>query len=226
MGSVFSSSKNDLKGVETDWQKYLGQWYEQARIPSFFENEWDKDSMAQYRWDPENKTIEVTNSKINALGLKEYAYATARIASYEKGLLFVSFVPSIEGKYIVIDHDTNYEWSIVAGSGRDYLWLLTRSSGLSMDVWNHLMKVAKKHGFDLSKIQKTPKSEETEKRESGSLDVNVPGFRMNLPGGCEKAGSLDVNVPGFRMNLPGGGKRMGGSATKETATPKIIHHLF
>jgi lipocalin/mannose-6-phosphate isomerase-like protein (cupin superfamily) len=155
MGSQTSS----FKGVKTDWYQYLGDWYEQARIPTWFEpSSTSFNTKALYQLNSETGDLTILNTTYDAFGTERSVQGTARIDDKQKGLLHVSFFEPFEGTYVVLDHDPNYTYSIVAGSNHDYLWFLTRSKDdPSPQLKSHFLQIAKRNGFDLTKIEWTPK---------------------------------------------------------------------
>jgi apolipoprotein D and lipocalin family protein len=70
-----------------------------------------------------------------------------------QGHLKVSFFGPFYGSYIVfgLDHE-NYQYSLVCGPNKSYLWILSRSSILKEDIINTLIEKAAATGFDTSKL--------------------------------------------------------------------------
>ena len=57
------------------------------------------------------------------------------------GRLKVSFFGPFYGGYNVLELDDDYQWALVAGPNRDYLWILARTPTLESDVEQRLRKV-------------------------------------------------------------------------------------
>jgi apolipoprotein D and lipocalin family protein len=146
-----------LQPVEgVDINRYLGVWYEIARLPHRFE----KDLVgvtATYTLKPNGK-IEVLNQgyKGTLEGELKKAKGRARIPNpAQSGLLKVSFFLFFWADYKIIALDKeNYEYALVTSSSKNYLWLLSRTPQLEDSTYNRLMTFAEEKGFDLSKVIK------------------------------------------------------------------------
>jgi apolipoprotein D and lipocalin family protein len=138
-----------------DLKRYLGMWYEVARLPQSFENGLDRVT-ATYTLQ-EDGTIKVLNKGFNiSKGEWKEASGKAYIPDTLAGaLLKVSFFWIFYGEYKVIVLDTlNYSYAMVTSSSKKYLWILSRSPQLEQTVYDKLMSKAKDWGFNVSEIYK------------------------------------------------------------------------
>lgn len=71
----------------------------------------------------------------------------------DQGFLKVSFFGPFYGSYVVfaLDHE-NYQYALVSGPDKSYLWLLARSPKINEDIKNNLIAKAKAVGFDTDKL--------------------------------------------------------------------------
>jgi len=153
MGSSSSTSK--INGIETNWEQYLGTWYEQYRIPSWFESAESSNVTALYQWNASKTNIEVTNQSV-VLGVPNEAKGVAYPVKGRTGVLSISFFKPFFSDYVVLEHGPSYEYTVVGGSTKDYLWLLTRNKVVTEKQKQRLFAVGKEKGYDVSKLQKTP----------------------------------------------------------------------
>ena len=71
------------------------------------------------------------------------------------GSLKVSFLGPFYGGYHIIALDKkNYDYSMVAGPSRSYLWILSRSESIDDDSYKRLVSKAGEWGFDTTKLIK------------------------------------------------------------------------
>lgn len=140
----------DLSTVQDlDIDKYLGQWYEIARLPNSFEKGLDCVT-ANYSL-KNNGKIEVINKGflIDDRPNFKTANGTAwRPDNTKEGQLKVSFFWPFAGKYYVIALDKAYQYALVGDPSRKYLWILSRSKNMESELLNGLMQTAKTNGFD------------------------------------------------------------------------------
>lgn len=132
---------------------YLGTWYEIARLDHSFERGLTRVS-AEYAL-REDGGLKVTNRGYSA---KENRWKEAVGKAYfveesSKGDLKVSFFGPFYGSYVIIDLDQdNYQYSLVCGPDRSYLWILSRTPTMQTEVKNRLIAKAAELGFDTSSL--------------------------------------------------------------------------
>jgi apolipoprotein D and lipocalin family protein len=134
-------------------QKYLGKWYEIARLENSFEKGLDKIS-AEYILEQDGG-IKVINRGFSS---KENNWKSAEGKAYfvdgtDKGFLKVSFFGPFYGSYIVFEiDDKNYQYSMVSGPNKSYLWILSRNTIIPDEIQKKLIQKAKSLGFDTDKL--------------------------------------------------------------------------
>ncbi|CNE44997.1 outer membrane lipoprotein Blc [Yersinia mollaretii] len=143
----------DVKIVDNfQLPRYLGTWYEIARLDHSFERGLDHVT-ANYT-PRDDGGVKVINRGYNArkqqwqesIG-KAYFIGSPQLAS-----LKVSFFGPFYGGYNIIELDDDYSYALVSGPNRDYLWILSRTPTLSADVREKLLSVAKDYGFPIDKL--------------------------------------------------------------------------
>ena len=156
--SLFLSACTNLpEGVtpvsDFEINKYLGKWYEIARLDHSFERELDKVS-AEYSL-REDGGIKVVNKGYSNRD-KDWSEAEGKayfVKSKDEGLLKVSFFGPFYGSYIIFELDKeNYQYSFVAGNSRSYLWLLSRTPTVSQDIIDKFVIRSKELGFEIEKL--------------------------------------------------------------------------
>jgi len=134
-------------------EKYLGKWYEIARLDHSFEKGLSRVS-AEYSLRPDGG-VKVTNRGYSAKNnkWKEAVGKAYFVKGPGQGFLKVSFFGPLYGSYVVfaLDHD-NYQYALVSGPDKSYLWLLARSPKMNEDLKNELIAKARAAGFDTDKL--------------------------------------------------------------------------
>ncbi len=126
---VYRHSADPLPVAYIDQARYLGQWYEQARLPNSFENGCQR-AMAEYGTRPDG-LISVRNTCFGPDGRQRVANGRARPAGEAgEGKLEVSFFGPFWANYWVLDRAPDYSWSIVGEPEGKYLWVLTRAENI------------------------------------------------------------------------------------------------
>ncbi|AXR07993.1 lipocalin family protein [Salinimonas sediminis] len=136
-----------------DAERYLGTWYEIARLDHSFE-EGLSEVTAQYS-SREDGGIKVINRGYNAAeGKWEEAEGKAYfVEDTNTGWLKVSFFGPFYASYVVAELDSQeYQWSLVTGPDRDYLWILSRTPQLPQQQLDALLAKAEALGYATDKL--------------------------------------------------------------------------
>ncbi len=156
LASVLSGCTGVPEGLEPvsgfDKDRYLGTWYEIARLNHSFEEGLSQVS-AQYSLNDDG-SIKVTNRGYDeAAG--EWQQAEGRavfVGDSGLGHLKVSFFGPFYASYVVFELDEEYAQSYVTGYNRDYLWLLSRTPQVSEQALARFKARAEAEGFDLDEL--------------------------------------------------------------------------
>jgi lipocalin len=148
-----------LRTVENvDLNRYIGRWYEIARLPNRFEKGLICVT-AEYSFRKDGK-IQVLNSghKEENPAKKSTAKGKAWVPDpAEPGRLKVQFFWPFSGGYYIFHLDTtNYDYALVGSPDRKYFWLLSRKPSISNDLYERLMDIAAENGFATDEFYKTP----------------------------------------------------------------------
>ena len=136
-----------------DLQRYLGRWYEIARLDHSFERELEAVT-AEYSV-LEDGGIRVINTGRNSkTGVTEQAEGRAYFnGESDIGHLKVSFFGPFFSSYVIFDLDQqDYQYAFVSGYNKDYLWLLARQPRVSQDIIQHFKRRATALGFDTKQL--------------------------------------------------------------------------
>jgi apolipoprotein D and lipocalin family protein len=140
-----------VTGFEPD--RYLGKWYEIARLDHSFER--DLSNVTAHYSRKEGGEIVVINRGFNRKNgeWKEIEGRARFIKSESVGSLKVSFFGPFYGGYHIIALDKeNYGYALVAGPSRSYLWILARDKTLNPKTLSDLASKAKQWGFETEKL--------------------------------------------------------------------------
>ena len=133
--------------TDFDLDRYLGTWYEIARLDHSFERGLTRVS-AEYSLRPDGG-VRVLNRGFNA-AKKRWQEAEGRayfVLDPTTAYLKVSFFGPFYGAYIVTELDPEFEYALVSGPNHDYLWILARTPHLEATVRDRLVARAKALGF-------------------------------------------------------------------------------
>jgi apolipoprotein D and lipocalin family protein len=135
-----------------DPERYLGTWYEIARLDHSFERDLERVT-ATYELNDDG-SIAVLNKGFNTeKGEWRQAEGVAKpMGSNDIGHLKVSFFGPFYGTYAVFELADDYSYAFVSGYNTDYLWLLAREPQISVDVRERFMARSQALGFETADL--------------------------------------------------------------------------
>jgi apolipoprotein D and lipocalin family protein len=140
-----------VSGLDAD--RYLGKWYEIARLDHSFERNLSNVS-AMYTA-KEKGEIAVLNRGYNEKTgeWKQIEGKAYFVGDETVGSLKVSFFGPFYGGYhiLALDQD-DYGYAMVSGPSRSYLWILSRTTKLDETTYSRLVNKAAALGFDTTEL--------------------------------------------------------------------------
>lgn len=135
-----------------DETKYLGTWYEIARMDFKFEKNLSNVT-ATYSMN-ENGSIKVDNKGYDTVKNKwKQSIGKAKfVNNSDEGRLKVSFFGPFYAGYNVIEVDKNYQYALVIGDKPKYLWILSRSPKIPEQIRSAYLKKAKSLGVQVEDL--------------------------------------------------------------------------
>ena len=152
LNSCTTIPKSAIAVKPFDKEKYLGKWYEIARLDFKFEKNLNN-TTANYTLN-ENGSIKVVNKGFNTKKEKwEESTGKAKfVGKSDVAMLKVSFFGPFYAGYNVIALDKDYKYALVAGRNLDYLWILSRETTIPQDVKNDYLKIAQNIGYKTDEL--------------------------------------------------------------------------
>lgn len=146
------SAASPPEGIEVvedfDLNRYLGLWYEVARLDNPFERGLEQVT-AEYQLISDDSIRVINRGYHTEKGKwKESTARAQQNGEQGQGQLKVTFFWPFASGYYILDLDTeNYEYALVTGDKKSYLWILSRSPELPQESVDRLVEKAKSLGF-------------------------------------------------------------------------------
>ncbi len=154
---IFAQDKNTSIEVQTvshvDLSKYVGKWYEIAKIPNSFQKQCKSGTTAFYKL-RDDGNIDVINSCYDEDGELDKSEGLAKVVdTVSNAKLEVSFVSILGihlfwGDYWIIGLDKDYQYAVVGTPNRKYGWILSRTPKLSEDTLKEIFGILKDQGYN------------------------------------------------------------------------------
>ena len=140
-----------IAGFELD--RYLGKWYEIARLDHSFERGLSRVT-AEYSLRDDGGVAVLNRGFDVADG--EWTQAEGKaffVEESDTGYLKVSFFGPFYGSYVIFELDQeNYQYAFISGPNHDYLWLLARTPALPDELVKRFVDEAARRGFNADEL--------------------------------------------------------------------------
>jgi apolipoprotein D and lipocalin family protein len=140
-----------------DLERYLGTWFEVARLPNRYQDDCVSGTTATYYRDEDGEIV-VRNACTTADGERISVDGVGREVVAGSGNLQVRFAPRwlawlpVWADYWVLDLDPEYRWAVVGGPTRKFLWVLARDPQLEPEVFEGIKARAAARGYAVERL--------------------------------------------------------------------------
>lgn len=158
---MLGACRASLPPLETvdyvDLQRFMGDWYVIANIPTWVEKD-AYNAVENYRLDDDG-TIPTTFTfrKGGFDGpVKQYhprGFVRDHDSNAEWGM---QFVWPIKGDYRITFLDDDYQRTVISRNKRDYVWLMARTPQISEADYQEMLQHVRDSGYDASEVRKVP----------------------------------------------------------------------
>ena len=153
LGGCVSVPQNIAPVDGFELNRYLGKWYEIARLDHSFERGL-ANITAEYSLRADGG-VKVVNKGFSAADnkWKEAEGKAYFVGSPQEGYLKVSFFGPFYGAYIVFELDKeDYQYAFITSYDKSYLWLLARTPTVSDEVLSRFVQKSSELGFATDKL--------------------------------------------------------------------------
>lgn len=152
--SSCSTSFLALDAVEEfDINKYMGKWYEIARLPNTLEEGMEENTVS-YSFADDGSILVVNEGRLteDKSKIKQVRGKAWVPDPHQPAKLKVSFFWPFAGDYWVLKVDKDYTYSLMGEPSGEYLWILSRESTLDSSIIRELKDYAGRLGFPVKKM--------------------------------------------------------------------------
>lgn len=140
-----------------DLERFMGDWYVIANIPTFVEKG-AHNAVETYRLDDDGTIATTFTFRKDAFDgpEKQYhprGYVRDTQSNAEWGM---QFVWPFKGDYRIIYLEDDYSTTIIGRNKRDYVWLMAREPQMSAAEYANAVQIIADAGYDVSDLQRVP----------------------------------------------------------------------
>ncbi len=140
-----------------DLEKFMGDWYVIANIPTFIETE-AYNAIESYEMNADG-TINTTFSfnKGSFDGERKVYNPKGFIKDETSNAIWdMQFIWPFKADYRIVYLEEDYSITIIGRNKRDYVWLMARQPQIAADKYDSLLSMLEAEGYNISEIQKVP----------------------------------------------------------------------
>ena len=140
-----------------DVDRFMGDWYVIASIPTFIEKE-AYNAVESYELDDDG-TIKTTFSfrKGGFDGKQKQYNPRGFVLDTESNATWgMRFVWPIKSDYRIVYVNDDYSQTIVGRNKRDFVWIMARTPSISEEDFAELEQMIREQGYDTSKLKRVP----------------------------------------------------------------------
>ena len=158
---LLSGCQASLPPLETveyvDLERFMGDWYVIANIPTFVEKG-AHNAVESYRIDDDSSIATTFTFRKDAFdGPEKQYHPRGFVRDTETNAEWgMQFVWPFKGDYRIIYLADDYSTTIIGRNKRDYVWLMARTPSISEAEYSRAVHVITDAGYDMSTLQRVP----------------------------------------------------------------------
>jgi apolipoprotein D and lipocalin family protein len=157
-GLVGCSSPPPIQTASSvDLQRFMGDWYVIANIPTFIETG-AFNAMESYRLHEDGTIATTFTFREGGFDGKEKTYhPTGFVVDKASNAVWgMQFLWPFKADYRIVFVDDDYRQTIIGRIKRDYVWIMARTPTIPEDEYQGLLDMIAAQGYDITQVQKVP----------------------------------------------------------------------
>lgn len=152
-----ASSQPPIRLAESvDLDKFMGDWYVIANIPTFIEKG-AHNAVETYKMNADGTIATTFTFNKDGFDGEQKQYHPKGFVSDESNAIWgMQFIWPIKADYRIIYLNDDYSQTIIGRQKRDFVWIMARTPSISVSDYHALLSLLEQEGYNLSEIQKVP----------------------------------------------------------------------
>ena len=150
------SSQKPMRAVDyVDLERFMGDWYVIANIPTFLEKD-AFNPVESYRLDDDGSVATTFSFNDGSLSGEKKIYNPRGFIKdkVSNAIWGMQFVWPIKADYRIVYLDDAYQQTIIGRTSRDYVWIMSRTAHISDQDYSALVSQVSALGYDIELLQK------------------------------------------------------------------------
>nr|WP_171909806.1 lipocalin family protein [Aquisalimonas asiatica] len=139
-----------------DLERYMGDWYVIANIPTFLERG-AHNAVERYTLNEDGTIDTVFTFRDGGFdGEKKRYNPTGFVRSDDNAEWGMQFIWPIKAEFLVIYLDDDYEHTVIGRTRRDYVWIMSREPEMPEEDLQRIIAFLGERGYDTDAIERVP----------------------------------------------------------------------
>ena len=148
----------EMKTVDyVDLERFMGDWYVIANIPTFLEKG-AHNAVETYALNDDGTIATTFVFRDGSFDGEEKTYTPKGFIREDgsNALWGMRFIWPIKADYRIVYLDDDYTHTVIARQKRDFVWIMARTPEISDEDYEKLIEFVASIGYDVSKIERVP----------------------------------------------------------------------
>ena len=143
--------------AHVDLERFMGDWYVIANIPTFLEKG-AHNPIESYRLDTDGSIATTFTFNADAFdGEKKSYHPRGFVTNTETNAVWgMQFLWPIKADYRIVYLDADYQYTVIGRNNRDYVWIMARSPQIPEEVYSELETFVSSLGYNIQLLEKAP----------------------------------------------------------------------
>ena len=140
-----------------DLDRFMGDWYVIANIPTFIEKG-AHNAIETYTKNDDGTIATTFTFNADSFDGELKAYHPKGFVTEDKSnaIWDMQFIWPFKADYRILYVDKKYQHTIIGRIKRDYVWIMSRAPIIDDEEYKKLVSIIKDSGYDISKIERVP----------------------------------------------------------------------
>jgi apolipoprotein D and lipocalin family protein len=157
LGGCSASHPPITLAPHVDLQRFMGDWYVIANIPTFIEKG-AHNAMESYRMNPDGTIATTFTFRQDSFnGPQKRHEPTGFVLDKTSNAVWgMRFIWPVKADYRIVYLDPDYTQTIIGREDRDYVWIMARTPSIPEADYQKLVRLLGREGYDVTQIRKVP----------------------------------------------------------------------
>jgi apolipoprotein D and lipocalin family protein len=139
-----------------DLERFMGDWYVIANIPTFLERG-AHNAVESYSLNADGTIATAFTFRQGGFDGPEKRYTPRGFVRSENNAEWgMRFVWPIKAEYLVVYLDDDYDVTVIGRSKRDYVWIMAREPSIPEPEYQRIVAFLADRGYDTGRIERVP----------------------------------------------------------------------